>query len=694
MATRDLLIEIGTEELPPKSLNSLSKAFEDLISEALTSKNIAFKETQRFATPRRLAVIIEKVAESQRDVKLLRVGPAVSSAYDENGKATPAALGFAKSCNVKLKELKTTTKNGVEKLSYEALEKGKESSALIPELIGSVLKKLPTPKRMRWGSSKEEFVRPLHWILLLFGEEQLKFSAFGVSSSNVTRGHRFHNNTEILIDEPTQYEKVLSEVGHIIPNFEKRKDLIRAEVLKQGSLANASAVIDEELLDEVTSLVEYPMALTGEFDSGFLRVPPEALILAMKKHQKCFHMYDAKGNLLPKFITVSNIRSKEPLEVIKGNERVIRPRLSDAKFFFEMDTQVTLESRLEDLGNLIFQNKLGSMHDKVERVAKISKSIAKSLSISEAHCERASLLSKCDLLTDMVREFSDLQGIIGSHYARHDGESEEIAVAIQEHYLPRFSGDDLPASEVGSVVAISDKLDTIVSLFGINQPPTGSKDPFALRRSAIGILRIIVKKGLDLNIAELIDDAISAQSQNELMPETKELVFQFLLDRFRSWYKEDGIPSTVFESVYALKPQRPLDFHLRVEAVSAFTELQESMSLAIANKRVSNLLSKYEAESNLTPCDKNLLRLESEINLYSQVEIKKEEVALFIESLDYTNALLCLSSLKSAIDNFFENVLVNDEDEKLRVNRYSLLFELRELFLMTADISFLDSNQE
>ena len=692
MATRDLLIEIGTEELPPKALNSLSTAFEDLISDALASQNIAYKETQRFSTPRRLAVIIKQVAESQSDEKLLRIGPAISAAYDENGNATPAALGFAKSCSVELKELKTITKNGVEKLSYEALEKGKETNTLIPELIGSVLKKLPTPKRMRWGASKEEFVRPLHWILLLFGEEQLEFRAFGVSSSNFTRGHRFHNNIEIVIDEPTQYEKVLSEVGHIIPNFEKRKDVIRAQVVEQGSLANAIAVIDEELLDEVTSLVEYPIALTGEFDSEFLKVPPEALILAMKTHQKCFHMNDAEGNLLPKFITVSNIRSKDPLQVVKGNERVIRPRLADAKFFFETDKQLSLESRLEGLKNLVFQNKLGSIHDKVERVAKISKSIAKSLSISETNCERASLLSKCDLLTDMVREFADLQGIIGCHYAKHDGESEEISVAIQEHYLPRFSGDDLPTSQVGSVVAIADKLDTIVSLFGINQPPTGSKDPFGLRRSAIGILRIVVEKRLDLNIAELIDDAIFTQNKNELLPETKELVFQFFLDRFRSWYKDDGIPSSVFESVYALKPQRPLDFHLRVEAVSAFTELPESMGLAIANKRVSNLLSKYETETSLPPCNRNLLRLESEISLHSQIESKKLEMAPFLERLDYTKALLCLSSLKSAIDDFFDNVLVNDEDEKLRKNRYSLLYELRELFLMTADISFLDNN--
>ena len=694
MATRDLLIEVGTEELPPKSLSSLSIAFESLIVAALATANLSHGSTQRFATPRRLAVLVEQVAENQSSKELFKVGPAVSAAYDTGGKATPAALGFAKSCGVDLGKLTTTTKNGIEKLAYQTTERGGKASGLIPEIIASALRKLPTPKRMRWGSSREEFIRPLHWILLLFGQEQLKLKVLGISSKNQTRGHRFHSNMEILVTEPSQYEKALSEIGLVIPDFGKRKEIIRAQIVEQGKLADGVTIVDEGLLEEVTSLVEYPTALTGEFDPAFLEVPSDALILAMKTHQKCFHITDKNGQLISKFVTVSNIRSKDPSQVIKGNERVIRPRMADAKFFFETDKQTSLEARLKKLKNLIFQNQLGSVYDKVVRVAKISTSIARKLSASEAHCERAALLSKSDLLTDMVREFSDLQGIMGSHYAKHDGEPEEVSKAIQEQYRPRFSGDELPVSEVGSILAISDKLDTIVSLFGINQPPTGSKDPFALRRSAIGILKIIVEKKLELDLVEAIRDAISAHNVAKLSPNTEEQAFQFLLDRFRSWYQDEGVSNNVFESVYILKPQSPLDFYLRIEAVNAFSKLPEATSLALANKRVSNLLKRQQHDEIKTPCDESLLGHESEINLFSEVENKRLEVVPLIKKSNYTEALLCLSSLKPLVDNFFDNVLVIDEDPNLRENRLSLLSELRKLFLMTADISFLDPGSE
>ena len=694
MATRDLLIEVGTEELPPKSLNSLSSAFESLVVNELSAENLSHGSSQRFSTPRRLAVLVRQVADSQSDRELFRVGPAVTAAYDKDGKATAAALGFAKSCGVDLKKLTTTTKNGVEKLAYQTTEKGQKAKILIPRIISGALKKLPAPKRMRWGSSREEFVRPLHWILLLYGQEQLELSIFGVSAKNQTRGHRFHNNSEIVVSEPAQYEKTLSDLGLVIPDFEKRKEIIRAQVLEQGELVNAVTTIDEELLEEVTSLVEYPTALTGEFDREFLKVPSEALILTMKTHQKCFHMTDKNGGLLSKFVAVSNIRSTDPSQVIKGNERVIRPRMADAKFFFETDKQTRLETRLEKLKNLVFHNKLGSVYDKVVRVAKISTSIARKLSANEAHCERAALLSKCDLLTDMVREFSDLQGIAGCHYAKHDGEPKEVAEAIKEHYQPRFSGDNLPVSDVGSILAISDKLDTIVSLFGIGQPPTGSKDPFGLRRSAIGILRIIVEKELDLDLVEAIRSAIAAHSAIELSPETGAQAFQFLLERFRSWYQDEGVSNNVFESVYVLKPQRPLDFNLRIEAVNAFNKLPESMSLAIANKRVSNLLRKQQHDTIKAPCNKALLSHESELNLFLQVESKKLEAAPLVKKSKYTEALVCLSSLKPTVDDFFDKVLVIDEDQELRGNRLSLLSELRELFLMTADISFLDPSSE
>ena len=690
MAIRDLLIEVGTEELPPKSLNSLSNAFESLIVSGLAAENLSHGSSHRFATPRRLAVLVRQVEENQSDREVFRVGPAVTAAYNKDGKATPAALGFSKSCGVELEHLTTTIKNGVEKLAYQTKEKGQQASALIPGIITSSLKKLPTPKRMRWGSSREEFVRPIHWCLLLFGQEKLDLEIFGVCSNNKTRGHRFLNNTEILVDTPSQYESVLLEIGQVIPDFEKRRENIRAQVIEEGKLANALTIVDEELLEEVTSLVEYPTALTGEFDPEFLQVPSEALILAMKTHQKCFHMTDQNGVLLPKFIAVSNIRSEDPSQVIKGNERVIRPRMADAKFFFETDKQTTLETRLEKLKNLVFQNELGSVYDKVVRVSKICTTIAQKLSANGVHCERAALLSKCDLLTDMVREFSDLQGIVGSYYANHDGEPKEVAEAIGEHYHPRYSGDNLPASDAGSILALSDKLDTIVALFGINQPPTGSKDPFGLRRSAIGLLRIIVEKKLDLNIVDAIRHAISTHNHTDLSAHTEERVFQFLLERFRSWYQDEGVSNSVFESVYVLKPERPLDFNLRIEAVNAFNKLPEAMSLAIANKRVSNLLKKQLHDDIKSPCNKALLNHDSEKNLFIEIKNKKLEMAPLIEDFNYTEALLSLSSLKPMVDDFFDKVLVIDEDRKLRENRLSLLSELRELFLMTADISFLD----
>ena len=694
MTTRDLLIEIGTEELPPKALSSLSGAFEDLITTALRAENLFYNSSQKFATPRRLAILLKDLAEYQEDKELFRVGPAVTAAYDKDGNPTQAAIGFAKSCGVDLNKLETDTKNGVEKLVFHETQKGRHAKTIIPEIIKSSLPKLPTPKRMRWGSSREEFVRPIHWILLLFGRETLSLDLFGVESGNHTRGHRFHNNGEILVEEPAKYEEILREEGQVIANFEKRKELIRSQVIEQGDLVSAEAIIEEGLLSEVTSLVEFPSTLSGKFDSEFLEVPPEAIVLTMKTHQKCFHLHDKEGHLLPYFVAVSNIKSKDPNQVIKGNERVIRPRLADAKFFFDTDRKYSLESRLDQLKKLIFQDKLGSVFDKAIRVSKISRSFARKLSGNEAYCERAALLSKCDLLTDMVREFSDLQGIVGGYYATYDGEPKEIAEAIQEQYRPKFSGDRLPIGATGVALAVSDKIDTMVSLFGINQPPTGSKDPFALRRAAIGVLRIIVEKELDLNLLEVVNVAIKAHCDRDLAPDTGAQVFQFLLERFRSWYHDEGVASNVYESVYALRPQRPHDFHLRIKAVSAFNALPESNSLAAANKRVENLLSKHKEESIDDCCKENLLDQDSEKKLYEMIQNKKLELAPLIMSRDYTAALLSLSSLKPTIDDFFDNILVITEDKSIRENRLSLLQELRHIFLEIADISFLESGLE
>ena len=692
MSTQDLLIEIGTEELPPKALSFLSHALEELIKNSLKSAGLHSKSVKRFATPRRLALLVTELDVAQKDKQIKRIGPALSAAFETNGEATPAALGFARSCGVEVNQLGKTKKEGVEKLSFLSSEKGSETKDLIPDIVTQAMNKLPVPKRMRWGESREEFVRPVHWIIILFGNKVLNLSAYGVCSSNKTFGHRFHHNFEILIDDAADYENRLEVTGHVIPNFEKRKELIRTLLREEGVKANATTIIDEELLEEVSSLIEYPVALTGNFDPEFLEVPAEALILAMKSHQKCFYLVDANNKLLPKFVAISNIISKDPAQVIKGNERVIRPRLADARFFFEKDKESTLASRMEPLGAIVFQDKLGSVFDKSKRVASLAKEIAIELDAEEALCERAALLSKCDLITNMVGEFADLQGLMGAYYARNDGEPIEVCEALHEQYLPRFAGDKLPESTTGAILAIADKLDTMVGLFGIGQPPTGSKDPFALRRSAIGILRILVERELDLNIMKAISASISAHGDTDFQVDTDELVFDFLLERFRAWYQESGISSGVFQSVFVIKPQRPLDFYHRIQAVNSFNKLSEAVALSAANKRVSNLLSKQERVSESGICNVDLLVEPSEKALYEAIQDKILEVAPMFEEGNYTAGLQSLSTLKQAVDVFFDNVLVMHEDERIRANRLALLQELRALFLRTADISYLHSN--
>ncbi|MEC7126349.1 MAG: glycine--tRNA ligase subunit beta, partial [Pseudomonadota bacterium] len=472
MNTRDLLIEIGTEELPPKALANLSAALELSLTEQLQALELSFGNVQRFASPRRLAVLIEGLDEAQEDQEKTRLGPAIPAAFDDTGAPTPAARGFAKSCGVEVDQLSRTKKNGVEKLSFSVNEKGRATQALVPTLIEAALSKLPIPKRMRWGSSRIEFVRPLHWAVVLFGEETIETDILGVRSGHCTRGHRFHNNQDLPLVQPSDYESVLKEQGRVIASFDKRRDLIREQVEQQARMHEAVAIIDEALLDEVTSLVEFPVALTGSFDEAFLAVPQEALILAMKSHQKCFHLADAEGRLLPKFVAISNLESKDPQQVITGNERVIRPRLADAQFFFDTDREKPLITRKDSLGSLVFQDRLGTVLHKCERVSQLSRQVAEQVSADPAHCMRAAELSKCDLLTSMVGEFADLQGLMGSYYAANDGEAPEVAQAIHEQYQPRFAGDDLPASETGAILAVADKLDTMVGLFGIGQPPT------------------------------------------------------------------------------------------------------------------------------------------------------------------------------------------------------------------------------
>ncbi|MCH7815114.1 MAG: glycine--tRNA ligase subunit beta [Proteobacteria bacterium] len=692
MATRDFLVEIGTEELPPKALSLLSSSFETGFSNALAQHHLTFSAIRRYATPRRLALIVSDLIEKQADTQLVKFGPAVSAAFDAKGNPTPAALGFAKSCGVEVSALATAKRDGVEKMSFSTTEDGKTAQSLLPDIVNDVLAQLPIPKRMRWGSSRDEFVRPVHWIVLLFGGEGLSATLLGVHASTFTFGHRFHYNEKIQLEHASDYETLLEDPGSVIADFDKRKQMIRKLVVEEGELIGATTVVDEDLLDEVTGLVEYPVALTGKFEKSFLDIPPEALILTMKSHQKCFYLVDESSNLLPRFITVSNIRSKDPKQVIEGNERVIRPRLADARFFYEADKRRPLVDRLDQLKNIVFQEKLGTVFDKSQRVSKLARAIAVKLEANVKFCERAAQLSKCDLVTDMVGEFADLQGLMGYYYALNDGEPEEVAIALNEQYMPRYSGGALPTSTTGSVLAIADKLDSIVGLFAIGQPPTGSKDPFALRRCGIGILRILVERELDLNILDCIDQSISGFEKLKISPKTRTDVFDFLLERFRAWYLDESISSDVFQSVIALKPQRPLDFHQRILAVHHFSKLPQSEALAVANKRVSNLLSKLDNKTTDVDIDQALLQEPAEKELFNVLSSKIMDVAPLFENGLYKDGLEQLAELKDSVDDFFDNVLVMCDDLSLRSNRIALLQRLRSLFLQVADISYLHNN--
>ena len=689
MPSRDFLVEIGTEELPPKALDNLAASLEQGIVKGLNREELNFTASYRYATPRRLAVLIHELQPQQADKTIERLGPAVSAAFTGQGAPTKAAQGFARSCGVAVEELDRSKSGDVEKLVFSLKESGRPVQDLLPRLVRDALEQLPVPKRMRWGNSREEFVRPVHWVVMMYGNKTIPALLLGVEANHFSYGHRFNFNKKILIKNAKDYEALLEEKGGVIPDFNKRKGLIRELVENEGAKAGAVAVIDEALLDEVTSLVEYPVALTGKFEEEFLDLPPEALILTMKSHQKCFYLVDKKGKLLPKFITISNLQSKDPSKVVEGYERVIRPRLADARFFYETDKEHSLESRLQQLNTVIFQEKLGTIYEKSQRVAALTTAIAERIGADSTLCSRAATLAKCDLLTLMVGEFADLQGLMGFYYALHDGEPEELAQALNEQYMPRFSGDSLPNSKTGIALALADKLDSIVGIFGIGQPPTGSKDPFALRRSAIGVLRIIVEKELDLDLLYCIEQAVSGFEEANLAQNTADEVFEFMLERFKAWFMDKEITVEEFQSVFVVRPTRPLDFHLRILAVHNFNLLPESASLAEANKRVSNLLAKQNFNAEDTAVKEELLQEPAEKALHRELVDKILEVAPLLEKGLYKEGLQTLASLKISVDTFFDEVLVVCEDASLRENRLVLLQQLRDLFLQTADISHL-----
>lgn len=692
MSVQDFLVEIGTEELPPKALKGLASSFLQGIETGLQAKHLAYSEARVFAAPRRLAVLVSELNEQQADIETEMFGPPIQAAFDDQGNPTKAAEGFARKCNTSVDQLQQVDTGKGVKLAFKSVQPGQPSTALLPEIIQQSLDKLPIPKRMRWGSSRVEFVRPVKWLVMLMGDKTVDCEILGQKAGKTSFGHRFHFNQPIEITSPQDYQEKLRSPGYVVTDFEERRSLIKNQIEEVASKTDGQAVIDEDLLDEVTALVEWPVALVGRFDEDFLRLPPEALISSMKEHQKYFHMVDFQGRMLPNFITLSNIESKDPQQVIAGNERVIRPRLADAAFFFDTDRKTTLESRLDSLKNIVFQSKLGTVYEKSSRVSKLAANLANQISGEGALAERAGLLCKTDLVTQMVGEFPDLQGLMGQQYAQQDGEPELVSQAIYEHYLPRFSGDILPNSKEGCAVSIADKLDTITGLFAIGQPPTGDKDPFALRRAALGILRIIVEKKLDLDLLACIESALALHDQIDKSENIIESVFDFMLERFRAWFQDEDIPASVFQAVHARRPSRPLDFQRRIYAVNHFASLAEAETLSAANKRVSNILSKQGMDGIPTEVSTHLLKETAEQKLAQQVAQKEALIAPLLDSGDYTATLESLAELRPSVDEFFDNVMVMTEDDSLRQNRLSLLQQLRGLFLKVADISLLQSN--
>lgn len=689
MSNQDFLVELGTEELPPKTLLKLSNAFAAGIETGLKKENLAYESVSLFSTPRRLAVIVKELASKQADSKIEKLGPAIKAAFDSDGAPTKAAMGFARSVGVDVQSLDTVERDGVEKLYFSSDKPGLDTTSILPEIVKQSLTQLPIAKRMRWGSSRVEFVRPVHWCVMLFGDQVIETDLLGVRSSNVTRGHRFHYDKKIEITSPASYEALLVDTAFVIPDFSKRKEMIREQVLEKAKELGATAVIDEDLLNEVTGLVEFPVALRGKFDESFLEVPPEALILAMKSHQKYFYLVDAQEKLLPGFISVSNIESKDPEQVVAGNEKVIRPRLADARFFYETDLKQPLENSAEQLKTIVFQSKLGTVYEKSERVSALASHISSIIGANNEYCERAAFLAKCDLVSNMVGEFADLQGLMGCYYAKAAGEADEVSTAIREQYLPRFAGDDLPETKTGQVLSLAEKLDTMCGLFAIGQPPTGSKDPFAIRRAALGVLRILVEKNLDINIKVAIEFSLSLFQSIDIPENTADTVFDFILERFKSWYQDRGIKADIFQSVLSVKPSSPLDFDLRVQAVHNFSKLPEATSLAAANKRVTNLIAKSKNTDLNTDISISLLEEGAEKSLFDLLESKESEVAPLLESRDYSSYLENLATMKDAVDGYFEDVLVMADDLQLRNNRLALLSKLQKLFLRVADISSL-----
>ena len=687
MITQNFLVEIGTEELPPKALKTLATSFADNVEAELNQAGLSFDKIEWFAAPRRLAVKVLNLATQQPSKEIEKRGPAVSAAFDAEGKPTKAAEGWARGCGITVAQAERIATDKGEWLVHRAKIEGQPTKNLLNDIVANALAKLPIPKPMRWADKTVQFIRPVHTVTMLLGDELIEGEILGVASARTIRGHRFLDEKEFEIQHADQYPQLLREKGSVVADFNERKAEILAKSQAKATALGGVADIEESLLEEVTSLVEYPNVLAAKFEERFLSVPAEALVYTMKGDQKYFPIYDKDGKLLPHFIFVSNINPEDPTAIIEGNEKVVRPRLTDAEFFFKTDLKQKLVDRLPRLETVLFQQQLGTLKDKTDRIEQLAGEIAKQIGADEAKAKRAGLLSKCDLMTNMVFEFTDTQGVMGMHYARHDGEDEEVAVALNEQYMPRFAGDELPKSLVASAVALADKFDTLTGIFGIGQAPKGSADPFALRRAALGALRIIVEKNLPLDLEDLVKKSAALFRDKLTNSNVVADVVDFMLGRFRAWYQDEGIAVDVIQAVLARRPTRPADFDARVRAVAHFRTLDSAEALAAANKRVSNILAKADAaigEINLTACVEP-----AEKALAEAVLALRTEVQPLIAQGDYTAVLDKLANLRTPVDSFFDNVMVNAEDPTLRQNRLAILNTLQGLFLQVADISLL-----
>ena len=691
MSAADLLFELGTEELPAGEISAMATALCQGVTDGLTEANLAFTGAHHFSTPRRLTVWVENVAIKGPVSEQQVVGPPVSAAKDDSGAWTKAAEGFARKQGISADDLIVVEEQGVERVAAHVSQKGAQATEVIPDIIANAVAGIPVSKRMRWGRSRDEFLRPVQWLVLLLGDAVLPLQLFGLKSGRESRGHRFHHNTPVAISSPAAYRDTLRE-ARVLVDMDERRALIAEQVLALANKGEAVA-LSEDLLDEVTGLVEWPSALRGSFDQEFLAVPAQALISAMKTHQKYFHLNDASsGSLLPAFITVANIESKQPEQVVSGNERVIRPRLSDAAFFFANDKQTSLISRQDRLGSVVFQHHLGSLLDKTRRVVAIAKQVANAIGADETTTLRAAELSKCDLVSEMVLEFPDLQGIAGAEYARHDEELGAVAEAIEYHYYPRFAGDELPPTPEATAVALADRLDTLIGIFGIGEPPTGSKDPFALRRASLAVIRMLIDLKKPLSLTELLQGAFE-QHTAELAPDTADAVSHYITERLGNWYDDDGIHISVVRAALAAGATDLFDIDLRVRALNAFAKTETAEHLAAANKRVANILAKAD-EVDGTPADSNLFVHEAEHALHEAVSRVGWTLRPLLADRNYQSALDELAQLRGPVDAFFDGVMVNAEDPAERSNRLRLLGGLRALFTQVADLALLSSAAE